>query len=659
MTDEITGGRADREELGPHIDYLTKDYASFRRLILDRLTTAMPGWRERNSADLGTVLLEILAYSADHLSYFQDAVANEAYLSTARRRVSIRRHARLLDYAMHDGCNARAWVSFTINSSSSEKIIPKRSVLLTRTKPGPTLLSETEVAPLLSAGAQPFETLHDLQVFSAHNEIQFLDRDGNGSLPQGATRAVLDDTAGLRLKIGDVLIFEERRGRDSGKHEDADPERRHAVRLTRVEPALTPDPNSQRVCIIEWAAGDALPFSLRLSSSCAVGNVALVDHGYKLSAEEILDASAADGLYGLTLARSPLTQQGAVPRSGVMQTFDPEDSASAAFKFELRDACPAISLRDDSGAVWSPRRDLLSSSGSATDVIVEVDDDGRAALRFGDGVYGKPPSGRLRASYRVGNGRAGNVGAEAISQLVNQVGPDLAGIMRVRNPLPARGGTDPESPEQVRLYAAQAFRTQERAVTDDDYAVMARRHPQVRDAQASRRFTGSFYTVVLTVQRRGGLLLDASFKTELRAFLDRYRMMGQDLQIRGAVYVPLTIKLHVKVAPGYDRSAVSEALRQVLGIAAHSDEKSQGLFDPDRFTLGAKIYLSQILVAAMRVPGVLHVDHTRFERCATTAAIREREKRVITLGRLELPRIENDPSAPEHGTFELLLGGGR
>ena len=103
----------------PEIDYLAKDYASFRRLMLDRMTVLMPNWRERNAADLGVSLVETLAYVGDHLSYQQDAVATEAYLGTARRRVSVRRHARLVDYPMHDGCNARAWVQVQVNSDVS------------------------------------------------------------------------------------------------------------------------------------------------------------------------------------------------------------------------------------------------------------------------------------------------------------------------------------------------------------------------------------------------------------------------------------------------------------------------------------------------------------------------------------------------------------
>ena len=92
----------------PEINYLAKDYASFRQVILDRLAVIMPGWTERHAPDLGIALVEVLAYVGDYLSYHQDAVATEAYLATARRRISVRRHARLVDYRMHEGCNARA-----------------------------------------------------------------------------------------------------------------------------------------------------------------------------------------------------------------------------------------------------------------------------------------------------------------------------------------------------------------------------------------------------------------------------------------------------------------------------------------------------------------------------------------------------------------------
>ena len=59
----------------PQIDYLAKDYRSFRQALLDRLPTIAPAWVERHEADLGMVLLELLSYAGDQLSYQQDAVA--------------------------------------------------------------------------------------------------------------------------------------------------------------------------------------------------------------------------------------------------------------------------------------------------------------------------------------------------------------------------------------------------------------------------------------------------------------------------------------------------------------------------------------------------------------------------------------------------------
>ena len=98
----------------PELSYLAKDYASFRQLLLDRLATTLPGWRERHAADLYLTLVELLAHAGDQLSYYQDAVATEAYLDTARLRTSVRRHVRLVDYPMHEGCNARAFVHVAV-----------------------------------------------------------------------------------------------------------------------------------------------------------------------------------------------------------------------------------------------------------------------------------------------------------------------------------------------------------------------------------------------------------------------------------------------------------------------------------------------------------------------------------------------------------------
>ena len=161
--------------------------------------------------------------------------------------------------------------------------------------------------------------------------------------------------------------------------------------------------------------------------------------------------------------------------------------------------------------------------------MVEVESDGIAHLRFGDDERGRQPEegSEVNAAYRVGNGRTGNLGGEAIARVV----ATFPGVHQVRNPLAATGGVDLESLERIRLDAPEAFRIQERAVTEADYAEVTGRFAGVQRAAAQFRWTGSWYTAFVTVDRTGGTTLDPTFEGNLGRFLDRYRMAGQDIEL--------------------------------------------------------------------------------------------------------------------------------
>jgi hypothetical protein len=137
----------------PDINYLAKDYESFRRVMLDRMSLLTPNWTERNPADLGVALVELLAYAGDYLSYQQDAIATEAYLGTARKRTSVRRHARLVDYRVHDGSNARVWVQIGVSSDVTTPVgdpprLPVGTRLLTQLADQPTVIDPSN--PILA-----------------------------------------------------------------------------------------------------------------------------------------------------------------------------------------------------------------------------------------------------------------------------------------------------------------------------------------------------------------------------------------------------------------------------------------------------------------------------------------------------------------------------
>jgi hypothetical protein len=101
---------------GPVIDYLAKDYDSFRHTLMTAMAERVPGWQSTSEADHDQVLIDLFAAAADELSDFQDRVLNEAYLATARKRVSLARHARLVDYHLHQGNQASTWLAVELTA---------------------------------------------------------------------------------------------------------------------------------------------------------------------------------------------------------------------------------------------------------------------------------------------------------------------------------------------------------------------------------------------------------------------------------------------------------------------------------------------------------------------------------------------------------------
>lgn len=629
------------------IDYLAKDYPSFRRLMLDRLNARAPDAATGQPADPGTLLVELLAHAADLLSYQQDAVATEAYLGTARLRTSVRRHARLLDYQMHDGCNARAFVAIVVQSSADKLVLPAGTQILTSTAGQPAILTAADIDAAQAEGAQVFETLHDLALHQAHNQMA-LAGGKELTLPAGATSAVLaNDDLTLSLSTGDVVIFEDCAS-DGGP--TADPTLRHAVRLTSVQ-RLVDGAGTQHALSIAWSSADALPFALPGARTRVIGNIVLADHGRTLTDSEGV-ALPERRLRRPALQQGAVTWQSQVLVDGRPQSFDVGAAASAAIPASIAAGGllrPVITLTDADGRTWTARRDLLGSGPHDTDFVVEVDDSGTACLRFGDDVYGRYPSGELLAHYRVGNGTIGNVGAESLYHIVST----LPGLLYARNPLPASGGTDPEPIDKVQLYAPRYFHKQDRAVTADDYVAVLRSLPEVRAARVTRRYTGSGYTLMITVQRASGLPVDAEFSARLRQLLEGYRMLGHDLQISGPVQVPLDIELAVQVASGHWRSVVLAALKAALGSG--TDSGKPGFFHPDRCVLGQPLYLSQLVTAALAIPGVVDVAATRFQRWNGSSAL---SSEVIPMSAYELPVVDNLAGKPERGQLSILLGGG-
>ncbi len=183
------------------------------------------------------------------------------------------------------------------------------------------------------------------------------------------------------------------------------------------------------------------------------------------------------------------------------------------------------------------------------------------------------------------------------------------------------------------------------------------RRAGVQRAAATLRWTGSWHTVFVTVDREGGAAVDQGFAASVVEHLDRYRMAGHDLHVNEPLHVSLEIDLLVCVKAGYFRSDVRHGLLEVLSSRRRADG-TLGLFHPDNFSFGQTVYLSPLYAAARTVAGVASVQVTRFQRQGQDDA-KPLADGFLPLGRLEIARLDNDPNFPEHGVLRLDLHGGK
>jgi hypothetical protein len=540
---------------------------------------------------------------------------------------------------------------------------------------------------------------------------------GGGDGPNGAVRA-------LHLQVGDVVFLEEVISPGTGIPADADPTHRQFVRLTKVTPGVDPLYHpygadfGQPVVAVEWCTEDGLKFPLCISTrgpapacqaldkvSVARGNVVLVDHG--ATAWEPLgsvpvasttptcatpcapsETTIVAGGYRPTLSQAPLTRA---------QPLLPCACAAELLVQDPREALPALTLKGTVTTLqgvtttsWSAVPNLLDSGPSDPHFVVETDNFGVEHLRFGDGVLGRAPdpSTAFAATYRVGNGPAGNVGRETIAFLVFRKTNVIAAKLVPRNPLPARGGTAQEPIADVKMLAPHAFsQTLERAVTPDDYATLAEDNARrleyeeasaraaacpgtfqpLQGAKGTFRWSGSGYEVLVAVDPLGAETILDDTLCEIAAYLEPYRRLGHDVAVKLAAYVAIDLALSVCVLPQYPRGQVAGELLEVLGSGVRPDGRL-GFFNPDHLTFGDSVYASPIIAAAHAVRGVKDVQILRLARYVpgtlpppngATTPDHVPPAGVLVMGPFEIPRLDNQAGVPSHGRISLQLRGGR
>jgi len=605
MSTSATGGRYPPGDVAAH--YLARDYASFRQMLLDRITANLPEWAERHEADLGVALVEALAYAGDRLSYLQDVVATEAYLETAHSRGSVARHVRLVDYRLHDGCNARTWLHFDVRRKMT---LPAGTPVGSMSPAEAGLSSDDTLGKTVIFETMTTEVLHPF-----HNEMNIL-----AWAPHGAYLAAIQPPP----SVGDILMLQDPSGNS-----------------VPVRIAMPPFPGPQRpegsIIEVRWAPTEGpIPVPERASGWTALGNNVLADHGLTLTG--LAATKESQRRYRLELGAGPITASEPVPPNHRMA------SPVALLQQDPRRALAQVRLSGPDGTWWSAQ-DLIGADRFAQAFKVEVES-GEIALLMGDGVNGKVPlaGASYSATARIGSGSTGNV---ARGTLVHPIdAPD--GVRRVWNPVPAVGGTDPEPLPAARMLAPSAFRAgHQRCVTLDDYASVAAGHEEVRAAVARRRGRPPLGEIVVYIDPVDRLSPRPELCESVASQLRPLQTISDRVFVRLAEYAFLNITIHVTAA------GATTTVESIVDAVAPKTASPGAILSPGGLGFGADVRPVDIAVTIGRLPGVISAHVISLQRVGTKLAAGPPS--VVGVASHEIARIDNDSLRPEHGLLNVTL----
>lgn len=695
------------EDLAPAIDYLARDYESFRHVLMTAMAARVKDWAPTSEADLDQVLIDLVAARGDEIADAHDRVMAERGIGTARKRVSLARHARLVDYHVHQGQQA-------VTTLIVEALAGPPTELPAAT--APTWTVSTGAAD--SEGAVTFATFADRQrwrrlVFPDLNRLRLYGWSGAVvALPAGSTSAdlVIADagsaTQARALRIRDLLLGNA--VEQIGAPADVDASI-NALVLAEVLNPETGTPNGHRrerrqqltlidgparaqavqdpvtgnwFCRVRWRVADALAHPYCFSVSCGgvakddvslfFGNLAGIAHGSPRQTTFVAPGAPlplASSLVGVATddARWSL-QAGALARLPRDPSIGPlayrptaTDGSTASRSTLVVDVVSAGSTRR-----WTERIDLIESRGSDLHFVVETDEGQFSTLRFGDRVNGAPlpDDAVVICRYQSGQGEAGNVGADRLTR-------SSVGVGAVWNPFDVSGGLEPERRDDLVRRAPEAYRVvQKRAVTLADYATAAEAIGGVSHAAAHYGWCGSWRSVRVAIDPVGGGLMSADLVQRLELALDALRLIGDDVEIRNAAYVPLDIDLIVCADPQYWIEDLRAELEAEFSDVWTSDGR-RGFFHPDSWTFGQSLHASQLIGRALSVTGVASVLRASMRRfnpgsdggivtiTVDPLSLPLSDAATLAMGSFEILVVANDPDRLESGRIRFDIRGGR
>jgi hypothetical protein len=557
----------------PAFDYTSRDYLSIRQDLINRAASIIPEWDGTDASEFGNVFVDLWAYMGDILHFYVDRAASETFLETATQRESVMAIANLLDYVPASPRAARGSVVMRLSMFPETSV---KSITITS-----ALISTVD-----SVSQVTFTTATD------HNL-----------------------TAGQLVTIGGVTPS--------------------TFNISNVVISGIGSATTFRVLVSNYPSAP---------TGTATGGVLNYNLAYvvpQYTTFTAYDSNNNPYNFYLNSSSSPLTTLNSQVTGTIVQgTIVPNETvgtstgaSNQSFVLMKKNVdIDSITIQVQEGPISGGSPTLvtyqyvtnLSSANYLEKVFTaRVKSDGYTQILFGNGFNGFIPTtnANIIASYRTTDGSLGNLTTNSV-RFVNGAPSSYLNIVSSSN---TSGGADMESIASIKSNVSRLYRTQDRAVSLQDYKDLCLQLPGVSKATAS--YTSGVVTlyavphqtefppapVTASSVQKVVVEIPTTMVESIEEYFATRSMVGVTAQVVNPtnhgtidryiectpVYVGMKVYVRANYVQSWVKDDVNVAIRNLLTF-------------PNTF-FGQKLTVGEIYRAALSVPGVDYVELTTLD----------------------------------------------
>lgn len=427
----------------PQIDYTARDFDTIRGALVKHLQNYFPNdWQDFALSNLGTAIMELVAFVGDQLSFYLDRTANEMFLPTVTQRRNAINLVNLIGYVPRTTAAASVALQATLASQAS-----------------PTILGDIIPLVITDQNGNPWEFLEQVTIPAGRTDtkdIQVTDEVLGEADGVSATYSFITDNENVSLGTATLTVT-----------------------IATVQYGIIVDTDGSITLpgggagLLDYSTGDiTLSFAPATIPDASTDITLTYQYTQKITVYQGRTRSQVFSSTGLPLQEYTL-ESTPVLLSPIIsdETIVPDPN-----RFEVWIGDPGAPFGNETGTKWR-RVDTLVTAGPDEEVYeLRVDELDRVIVVFGDNIAGAIPetgTNNITVIYRTGGGRAGNINIGDLSTTVTGSTGFFGVPVALTNFERGSGGAERESIDEIRVNAPAYLRTNDTATTEQDFDSLA------------------------------------------------------------------------------------------------------------------------------------------------------------------------------------------